>query len=47
LSEFKHLRSLELRDDSEFEAFPERIGTLKHLRYLNFFNNKKIGHDQP
>jgi hypothetical protein len=42
LSEFKHLRSLELRDDFEFEAFPERIGTLKHLRYLNFFNNKKI-----
>jgi len=37
LSEFKHLRS-----DSEFEVFPERIGTLKLLRYLNFFNNKKM-----
>ena len=29
-------------DDSEFEAFPERIGTLKHLRYLHFEKNAKI-----
>jgi len=42
LSEFKHLRSLELLDHSEFEAFPERIGALKHLRYLNFFWNTKM-----
>ncbi|XP_034898984.1 putative disease resistance protein RGA1 [Populus alba] len=42
LLEFKHLRSLELMDDSEFEAFPERIGALKHLRYLDFGNNVKI-----
>ena len=40
--EIKHLRSLELWDDSEFEAFLERIGVLKHLRYLTFFNNAKI-----
>jgi hypothetical protein len=42
LSEFKHLRSLELLDDSGFEAFPERIGALKQLRYLYFGNSKKI-----
>ncbi|XP_061947434.1 putative disease resistance protein RGA3 [Populus nigra] len=42
LLEFKHLRSLELREDSEFEAFPERIGALKHLRYLHFGMNAKI-----
>ncbi|KAJ6867601.1 hypothetical protein NC652_038722 [Populus alba x Populus x berolinensis] len=42
LLEFKHLRSLELMDGSEFEAFPERIGALKHLRYLNFERNPKI-----
>jgi hypothetical protein len=42
LLEIKHLRSLELWDDSEFEAFLERIGALKHLRYLTFFNNAKI-----
>ncbi|KAG6743350.1 hypothetical protein POTOM_054304 [Populus tomentosa] len=42
LSEFKHLRSLELLDDSAFEAFPERIGALKHLRYLYFGINIKI-----
>ncbi|KAL3568522.1 hypothetical protein D5086_031173, partial [Populus alba] len=41
-SEFKHLRSLKLMDDSEFEAFPERIEALKHLRYLYFGNNSKI-----
>jgi Leucine-rich repeat (LRR) protein len=29
-------------DDSEFEAFPERIGALKHLRYLHFGKNAKI-----
>jgi Leucine-rich repeat (LRR) protein len=29
-------------DDSGFEAFPERIGALKHLRYLHFLNNAKI-----
>ncbi|KAI5559616.1 hypothetical protein BDE02_17G123900 [Populus trichocarpa] len=40
LLEFKHLRSLELMDD--FEAFPERIGALKHLRYLHFLKNAKI-----
>jgi Leucine-rich repeat (LRR) protein len=34
LLEFKHLRSLELMNDYEFEVFPERIGALKHLRYL-------------
>ncbi|XP_061947428.1 putative disease resistance protein RGA3 [Populus nigra] len=42
LSKSKHLRSLELLDDSEFEAFPEMIGTLKHLRYLSFDKNTKI-----
>jgi Leucine-rich repeat (LRR) protein len=42
LLEFNHLRSLELIDDSGFEAFPERIGALKHLRYLDFRNNTKI-----
>jgi len=42
LLEFKHLRSLELLDDFEFEAFPERIGTLKHLRYLYLVNNPTI-----
>jgi Leucine-rich repeat (LRR) protein len=29
-------------DDSEFEAFPERIGALKHLRYLNFYGNTEM-----
>jgi Leucine-rich repeat (LRR) protein len=29
-------------DGSEFEAFPERIGALKHLRYLYFGDNTKI-----
>jgi len=42
LLEFKHLRSLELMDDSEFETFPESIGALKHLRYLYFGSNTKI-----
>nr|XP_034927106.1 putative disease resistance protein RGA3 [Populus alba] len=42
LLEFKHLRSLELMDDSEFEAFPERIDALKHLRYTHFGGNAKI-----
>ncbi|XP_073261680.1 uncharacterized protein [Populus alba] len=42
LSKFKHLRSLELLDDSEFEAFPERIDALKHLRYFYFRSNAKI-----
>jgi hypothetical protein len=42
LSEFKHLRSLELLDDSGFEAFPERIVALKHLRYLNFYGNTEM-----
>jgi len=42
LLQFKHLRSLELMNDSEFEAFPESIGALKHLRYLYFGNNTKI-----
>ncbi|XP_073261683.1 putative disease resistance protein RGA1 [Populus alba] len=42
LLEFKHLRSLELMDDSEFEAFPERIDALKHLRYIHFGGNAKI-----
>jgi len=42
LLEFKHLRFLELLDDSEFEAFPESIGALKHLRYLYFGSNTKI-----
>ena len=32
LSEFKHLWSLELMYNSEFEAFLERIGVLTHLR---------------
>ena len=40
LSEFKHLRSLELMDGSEFEALPEKIGALKHLRYLSFTGSK-------
>jgi len=42
LSEFKHLRSLELLDTFGFEAFPEKMGALKHLRYLNFWWNTKI-----
>ncbi|KAI5559613.1 hypothetical protein BDE02_17G123700 [Populus trichocarpa] len=42
LLEFKYLRSLQLREDSEFEAFPESIGSLKHLRYLHFGNSAKI-----
>ncbi|KAG6742205.1 hypothetical protein POTOM_055495 [Populus tomentosa] len=42
LSEFKYLRSLELMDDSGFEAFPERIDALKHLRYIYFGRNSKI-----
>jgi len=42
LSEFKHLRSLELLDDSEFEVFPERIGAFKHLRYLSFDGNSEM-----
>ena len=42
LSEFKHLRSLELLDDSEFEVFPERIGAFKHLRYLIFYGNSEM-----
>ncbi|KAI5559620.1 hypothetical protein BDE02_17G124300 [Populus trichocarpa] len=42
LSEFKHLRSLELLEDSEFEAFPEGIGALKHLRYLHFHWSTKM-----
>ncbi|XP_011011373.1 PREDICTED: putative disease resistance protein RGA1 isoform X9 [Populus euphratica] len=42
LLEFKHLRSLELMNDSEFEAFPERIGALKHLRYLYSGKKSKI-----
>jgi Leucine-rich repeat (LRR) protein len=29
-------------DDSEFEVFPERIGALKHLRYIHFGMNAKI-----
>jgi Leucine-rich repeat (LRR) protein len=42
LSEFKHLRSLELLDTFGFEAFPEKMGALKHLRYLNFWWNTEI-----
>ncbi|KAG6742181.1 hypothetical protein POTOM_055471 [Populus tomentosa] len=42
LSEFKHLRSLELMDGSEFETFPEKIGALKHLRYLSFVGSSKL-----
>ncbi|KAG6743322.1 hypothetical protein POTOM_054276 [Populus tomentosa] len=42
LLEFKHLRSLELIDDAEFEAFPKMFGALKHLRYLHIGNNTKI-----
>jgi len=42
LLEFKHLRSLELMDDFEFETFPERIGALKHLRYLGFGWNTEM-----
>ncbi|XP_061947433.1 disease resistance protein RGA2-like [Populus nigra] len=42
LSEFKHLPSLELLEDSEFEAFPEGIGALKHLRYLHFHWSTKM-----
>ncbi|CAK7338870.1 unnamed protein product [Dovyalis caffra] len=40
LTEFKHLRSLELMDDCEL--LPERIGALKHLRYLNLGRNSKL-----
>ncbi|CAK7338868.1 unnamed protein product [Dovyalis caffra] len=40
LTEFKHLRSLELMDDCEL--IPERIGALKHLRYLHLGGNSKL-----
>ncbi|KAJ6435173.1 hypothetical protein OIU84_000402 [Salix udensis] len=29
-------------DDLELKAFPERVGALKHLRYLNFAGNAKM-----
>ena len=40
LSGFKHLRSLELMDVCEF--LPDRIGSLKELRYLNLVENTKL-----
>ncbi|CAK7338786.1 unnamed protein product [Dovyalis caffra] len=40
LTEFKHLRSLELLDDCEMLS--ERIGALKHLRYLHLSKNSKL-----
>ncbi|XP_034898981.1 putative disease resistance protein RGA3 isoform X2 [Populus alba] len=42
LLEFEHLRSLYLWDDYGFEDFPERIGALKHLRYVYFGLSSKI-----
>ncbi|XP_011038340.1 PREDICTED: disease resistance protein RGA2-like [Populus euphratica] len=44
LSEFKHLRSLELMDGSEFEVLPEKIGALKTFEISQFcrvFKNEK------
>ena len=40
LSGFKHLRSLELMDVCEF--LPDKIGSLKELRYLNLVENTKL-----
>jgi hypothetical protein len=40
LSGFKHLRSLELIDVCEF--LPDKIGSLKELRYLNLVENTKL-----
>ncbi|KAJ9676903.1 hypothetical protein PVL29_022084 [Vitis rotundifolia] len=38
---FKCIRILDLAD-SNFEALPNSIGSLKHLRYLNLCGNKRI-----
>ncbi|CBI15510.3 unnamed protein product, partial [Vitis vinifera] len=38
---FKCIRRLDLQD-SNFEALPNSIGSLKHLRYLNLSGNKRI-----
>ena len=43
LSEFNHLRSLELMDVCEL--LPDRIGSLKQSRYLNLVENTKLKSD--
>ncbi|XP_017976188.1 PREDICTED: putative disease resistance protein RGA3 [Theobroma cacao] len=41
LSRFQNLRVLDLKGSS-FEVLPKKVGSLKHLRYLNLHGNSKI-----
>uniref|UniRef100_A0A7N2M0G3 Uncharacterized protein n=1 Tax=Quercus lobata TaxID=97700 RepID=A0A7N2M0G3_QUELO len=41
ISRFKYLRVLDL-ENSSFEVLPNSIGSLKHLRYLNLSENRRI-----